>query len=133
VSIRSRGAARVAVFIDPEVWREEVERLDGRSPARIAAERERRGLENGLPRRLLERCEEEGWDGTHLRGLVKAYVPLREGPASERPYGFVFRPASYRERFVLALVAYGERHPPPGTRSVYERAHKRRHGRYPGQ
>jgi len=132
VSMGSRGAGRVAVFIDP--WREEVERLDARSPARIAAERQRRGLEtDGLPQRLLERCEEEGWDGTHLRGLIKAYVPLREGPASERPYGFVFRPARYQGRFVLALVAYGERHPPPGTRSVYERAHKRLHGRYPGE
>jgi hypothetical protein len=36
---------RVAVLIDAEVWREEVERLDPRSSARVAAERERRKLE----------------------------------------------------------------------------------------
>jgi len=57
-------------------------------------------------------------------------VPLRDTPPSQRPYGFVFIPT--REG-VLALVAFGERHPRPGTRSVYERAHKRLHGRYPGQ
>jgi len=33
----------------------------------------------------------------------------------------------------LALVAFGDRHPAPGTRSVYERAHKRLHGRYQDQ
>jgi hypothetical protein len=32
----------------------------------------------------------------------------------------------------LNLVAFGERHPDnPATRTVYERAHKRLHGRYP--
>lgn len=49
----SRGD-RVAVLIDPEVWREEVERLDSRSTARIAAERERRKLKTeGVSRALL--------------------------------------------------------------------------------
>jgi hypothetical protein len=31
------------------------------------------------------------------------------------------------------FVAFGERHPQPGTRSVYERAHKQLHGRYPDE
>jgi hypothetical protein len=34
---------------------------------------------------------------------------------------------------LLVFVAFGERHPKPGTRTVYERAHKRLHGRYPDQ
>lgn len=33
----------------------------------------------------------------------------------------------------LRFIAYGERHPAAGTRSVYERAHKRLHRRYPDQ
>jgi hypothetical protein len=35
--------------------------------------------------------------------------------------------------FSLRLLAFGEGHPRPGSRSVYERAHKRLHGRYPDQ
>lgn len=130
----SRGARRVAVLIDPRVWREEVERLDRRSPARIAAERELPNLEAaGVSRALLERCEEEGSGGTRLGGLVKAYVPLGEGPASERPFGFVFRPGRGNGQLIVDLLAFGERHPSAGTRSVYERAHKRLHGRYPDE
>jgi len=41
-----RDRLRVAVRVDPEVWRDEVERLAPRSPARIAAERERDQLEH---------------------------------------------------------------------------------------
>jgi hypothetical protein len=128
------GGDRVAVLIDPEVWREEVERLDARSSARIADERERRKLEtDGVGRGLLERCDEQAPDGSQLGGLLKAYVPLREGPASRRPFGFVFRPGREQGRLGLGMLAFGERHPRPGTRSVYERAHKRFHGRYPDQ
>jgi len=61
---------------------------------------------------------------------MKVYVPIIESPPSTRPYVFVFIPT--REG-VLALVAFGERHPRPGIRSVYERAHKRLHGHYPDQ
>jgi hypothetical protein len=131
---RGRGAASVAVVIDERVWLEEVERFDARSAARMAAERERAKLEDeGVERRLFKRCDEEGPDRTRLRGLIKAHVPLREVPPSERPFGFVFRPARGEAQLVLELLAFGERHPPPGTRSVYERAHKRLHGRYPDQ
>jgi len=128
----SRGAARVPVRIEPAVWQDEVERFDEHSAARSAAERERLGLETeGISRGLLERCADEAPDRTRLRGWVKAYVPLREAPASERPFGFVFRPAADNGGLVLVLMAFGERHPRSGTRSVYERAHKRRYGRYP--
>jgi hypothetical protein len=57
-------------------------------------------------------------------------VPISDSPPSERPYGFVL---ILTREGMLALVAFGERHPRAGTRSVYERAHKRLHGRYPDQ
>lgn len=81
----------------------------------------------------LERCAEEGPDRTRLGGLVKVYVPISKAPASERPFGFVFSPGSSEQGPYLALVAFGERHPRAEFRSVYERAHKRLHGRYPDQ
>jgi len=75
-----------------------------------------------------------GEDGTRLAGCLKVYVPLAERRPSKRPYGFVFELAEARDGGVtLRLLAFGERHPRPGVRSVYERAHKRLHGRYPDQ
>jgi hypothetical protein len=74
-----------------------------------------------------------GASGTRLARLVKTYVPITAGPASERPFGFVFSPERDQEGPYLELVAFGERHPRRGTRSVYERAHKRLHGRYPDE
>ena len=41
-----RARERVAVRITPAVWRAEVERLAPRSRARVAAERERRPMED---------------------------------------------------------------------------------------
>ncbi len=126
-----RRPGRIPVRINPHVWEQEVERYNRRAAPRVAAERERPRLErDGLEISLLERCSGEGEDRTSLEGLVKVYVPIRDSPPSQRPYGFVFIPT--REG-VLALVAFGERHPRTGTRSVYERAHKRRHGRYPDE
>jgi hypothetical protein len=129
-----RGTARVQVKIPDQVWEQEVERLRADSPGRIAAERERRRLErDGLPRDELLRCEAVGEDGTRLPGLFKVYVPISEEATSGRPFGFVFSPGVEDGRPHLTLVAYGERHPPRGTRAVYERAHKHLHGRFPDQ
>ncbi len=126
--------ARIEVRISQAVWVEEVDRLHQRSRARLAAERERSGLEtSGLELRWLRACSEEGSDGTRLGGLLKVYVPIADAGAAERPFGFVFSPARGGRDVYLRLVAFGERHPRPGTRSVYERAHKRVHGRYPDQ
>ncbi len=128
------GRTRIGVRISQAVWLGEVERLRRGSGARIAAERERAKLERaGLELRLLRACSEKGGDGTRLGGLFKVYVPIADAPPSERPFGFVFSPARLGEDVYLRLVAYGERHPPPGTRSVYQRAHKRRRGHYPDQ
>ena len=126
-----RDRARVAVRIDPDVWREEVERLDPGSRGRVAAERERpRLVGDGVDLTQLQRGAEVAEDRTRLPGLLKVYVPIGDGPPSERPFGMVFSPEPGPR---LALVAFGERHPRTGTRTVYERAHKRLHGRYPGQ
>ncbi len=127
-------SGRVAVRIRPELWREEVERFDARSRPRAAAERERVRLEDGGLRLVdLERCAEHGPDRTRLGGLVKVYVPIAHAPPSQRPFGFVLSPGESDRGPYLALVAFGERHPRAGVRSVYERAHKRLHGRYPDQ
>lgn len=128
------GRVRIAVRISRDVWLEEVERFNGSSPARTAAERELSALEsNGLELRHLRACQDGSGDGTNLAGLYKAYVPLGEGPPSASPYAFVFLPARSGADVFLRLIAFGERHPDRRTRSVYERAHKRLHGRYPGQ
>lgn len=72
---------RVAVRINPDIWREEVERFDQRSRARIAAERERRKLEEvGVSVARLQRCADEAPDRTRLHGPLKVYVPIGESP-----------------------------------------------------
>jgi hypothetical protein len=125
---------RVEVRIPGRIWAEEVERLRAGSSVRVAAERERRRLErDGLSLRELIACDPAGPDGTRLPGLFKVYVPISAEPASRRPFGFVFSPGIEDGRLYLALVAYGERHPRPGTRAVYERAHRHLHGRFPSQ
>jgi hypothetical protein len=126
-----RRAGRVPVRVNPHTWAQEVERYRKGAAPRLAAERERRrSQQDGIRISVIERCSAEGQDGTRLEGLVKAYVPTSDAPSSERPYGFVLIPTT---EGVLALVAFGERHPAAGTRSVYERAHKRLHGRDPDQ
>jgi hypothetical protein len=107
-----RGELRVALRINPVIWQEEEERLNRRSAARTAAEREHR--------RLLK-------DGVTFTS--RSQTP----PVSERPYGFVLSAGRDDDGLYVELVAFGIRHPPYGTRSVYERAHKRLHGRYPDQ
>jgi hypothetical protein len=133
VGTGGRREPRFAVRITASVWRQEVERYAVGSEARLAAERERSRLErDGIAVDRLERCAELGPGGTMLEGLVTAYVPISDAPPSERPFGFVFDGGRDGQRLYLALVAFGERHPArPSVRSVYERAHKRVHGRYP--
>lgn len=124
----------VAVEVDPRVWVEEVERFDPRSEAREAAEAEREALEGeGIEREVLMLCEDHGGDGTRLRGRLKAYVPLGGAAPSERPYGFVLSPERRGAELYLELLAFGRRHARANERSVYERAHKRVHGRYQDQ
>lgn len=129
-----RNLPPVSIRFDREEWQEEVERLDERSEARIQAERGRREIESGKAALDLRKCEaDDGAGGTRLVGCVKSYVPLGKQGASDAPFGFVFQLAQNPDgSLVWNFIAFGERHPEnPATRSVYERAHKRLHGRYP--
>lgn len=130
-----RNLPPVSVKFRSPAWQEEVERLDARSSARVQAERARREIEGGKTKLGWKRCEAQNDDGTELAGCSKLYVPLDAKGASAAPYGFVFRLAKTQDdELVWNFIAFGERHPEnPSTRSVYERAHKRLHGRYPDQ
>ncbi|HVC07252.1 MAG TPA: hypothetical protein VND98_06700 [Solirubrobacterales bacterium] len=123
----------VSVEFREPVWEEEVRRLNERSPGRLQAERARREIEAGREPLNWKRCEAEGSDQTMLTGCRKLYVPLDAEGASAAPFGFVFRLSQNSEGGLSwNLIAFGERHPDnQQTRSVYERAHKRLHGRYP--
>ncbi len=127
------SAQDLPVRFDREEWLEEVERLDERSQARVQAERARREIEGETAALDLQKCEAEGDDGTRLPGCTKLYVPLGRQGATDAPYGFVFQLAQDPDgSLVWNFIAFGERHPDnPATRTVYERAHKRLHGRYP--
>jgi len=118
---------------DEDVWLEEVHCFGERSAARSAATRARAEIERAGARVPLRGCEEHGLDGTRLLACAKVYVPVA-ATVSEAPYGFVFALRADRKTGTVALrlIAFGERHPSAG-RSVYERAHKRLHGRYPDQ
>jgi hypothetical protein len=122
------------VRFDDGVWAEEVERLRPQSRERAAATRARAAVADaGVPKLHLLACEASGDDGTRLPRCLKVYVPITERPPSERPYGFVFRVSMSPEGAILRFIAFGQRHPRLGTRSVYERAHKRLHGSYPDE
>jgi hypothetical protein len=79
------------------------------------------------------RTEEDRLGGTRLPHCLKLYLPLDEEGASAAPYGFDFQLQRKQDGSpMLNFIAFGERHlDNPMTRSVYERAHKRLHGRYP--
>lgn len=114
-------------------WAEEVERYEPSAIARARAESARREIEAGDRTLVWRPCEAEGDDGTRLPGCRKLYVPLGQEGASAAPYGFIFQLAkTSRSGLVWNFIAFGERHPDnPRTRNVYDRAHKRLHGRYP--
>lgn len=122
----------VAIEFREPAWREEVERLDQRSAARTQAERARREIEDGRVSLNWQRCQAANDDGTALPGRSKLYVPLNAAGAAAAPFGMVFRLTCTPDGLAWVMIAFGERHPSnKQTRSVYERAHKRLHGRYP--
>jgi hypothetical protein len=49
--------------------------------------------DEGAPREWLRRCEEEGQDGTRLKGCVKLYIPRPAGQW-ERSYPAMRKPQS---------------------------------------
>ena len=114
-------------------WVEEVERYEPHAVARIQAESARKAIEAGGAKLRWRRCEPESESGAHLPGCRKLYVPLDAEGASAAPYGFVFQLVKTSDNTLIwNFIAFGERHPGnPNTRTVYERVHKRLHGRYP--
>ena len=129
------GQPDVPVRFEAEVWDEEVSRLRPGSALRQAAEAARARLEAEPTAARWLACEAERPGQPLLPRCLKLYLPLGREP-SAAPYGFVFELVASREPeplFSLRLLAFGERHPRPGVRSVYERAHKRLHGRYPDE
>jgi hypothetical protein len=124
---------RASVEFPEAVWEQEVERFDRHSPARVQAQRARKEIELGRAQLAWKRCEADGPGETRLPGCRKLYVPLRVAGASTAPFGLVFRLTQKPDgELAWTMIAFGERHPDDhGTRTVYERAHKRLHGRYP--
>lgn len=114
-------------------WEEETERYGPHSPARAQAKSARRTIETGTARLDWRRCKADGPGGTKLPGCRKLYVPLGKQGGAEAPYGFVFQLIQKPDNSLAwNMIAFGERHPAnPRSRNVYERAHKRLHGRYP--
>jgi hypothetical protein len=133
VADAGKKLSSIPIKFDREEWAQEVERLDERSALRIQAEKARRQIESGKALPRLRLCEGGGEDRTSLPGCAKLYVPLGRQGASDAPFGFVFQLAKNSDgSLVWNLLAFGERHPDSQvTRTVYERAHKRLHGRYP--
>jgi hypothetical protein len=120
---------RLTVRFDEAVWREAVRGFSGRpleiaTRARSNAERRGVALTDMLP------CDAHGPGRDSARGLRQLYLPAGDAPPSERP--FVLQLAQEMEStLVWVFVAFGHRHPRVGVRSVYERAHRQLHGRFP--
>jgi hypothetical protein len=127
------AARRLPVRFDETVWQEAVRGFSGEplqiaTSARLAAERRGAALADVVP------CEARGSDRTELAGCAKLYLPVGDGPPSERPFAFVLRLTRDPDgTFAWLFLAFGHRHPRPGVRSVYERAHRQLHGRFPPQ
>lgn len=125
------GARRLPVRFDERVWQEALRGFSGRALEVAVSMRKRLELD-GLALADALACEAQGADGTLLAGCAKVYLPLGQGPASQRPFGMVVQLARGGQQELLwVFVAFGPRHPRPGVRTVYERAHRRLHGRFP--
>lgn len=129
------GLPPVSIEFGSIEWEEEVGRLEPRSPARAHAESSRKTIEAGTTKFAWRRCKADGPSGTNLPGCRKLYVPLGKEAPSEAPYGFVFQLVQKPDgNLAWSMIAFGERHPSDRkSRDVYERAHRRLHGRYPSQ
>lgn len=129
----STGPARrrLGVRFDDAIWADATRGFSGRAldtamGARRALERDGVVLDQLLP------CQAHGPDGTELAGCAKLYLPAGPAPPSGRPFAFVLQLARDEAgSLAFVFIAFGPRHPGPGVRSVYERAHRQLHGRFP--
>lgn len=124
---------RFGAHFDDRIWADATRGFSGRS-LEVAATARRSLEEDGVALEQLLPCESSGPDGTELSGCAKQYLPASEGPPSQRPFGFVLQLArDAAGEIVFVFIAFGPRHPGPGVRSVYERAHRQLHGKFPDQ
>jgi hypothetical protein len=123
---------RLAVRFDESIWREAV-RVFSREPLQVALSARSDAERYGVALADVRPCEPVGPEGTALAGCAKLYLPVGDAPPSERPFAFVLQLARNGYTFVWIFIAFGHRHPRPGVRSVYERAHRQLHGRFPDQ
>lgn len=122
---------RLPARFDENVWREAIRGFSGRA-LQVAASARTRCEQRGAALAELIPCQDPGPDGTRLAGCVKLYLPPSDAPASQRPFAFVFQLArDHGGSLVWVFLAFGPRHPTPGVRNVYERAHRQLHGRFP--
>lgn len=128
-----KHSKRPSIHFGAIEWHEEVERLVIHSQARSMAERSRHEILAGRMKINWKQCLDPGPDGTCLTRCLKLYIPLNEEAPSRAPFGFVFQLHKDSDGKLFAqFIAFGERHPAnPRTWSVYARAHRRLHGRYP--
>jgi hypothetical protein len=132
VSDAGKSSAIAPIIFGEREWAEEVERYAPKAPARLIAETARREIERGRSDLARKPCESPGPGNTILPGCRKLYLPLDAKGASAAPFGFVLQAVMTETGLAWGFLAFGERHPEnPATRTVYERAHKRLHGRYP--
>jgi hypothetical protein len=115
------------VLFDAAAFAEDLAAASARG--RDVAAAARRDFEReGAPVGRLRPCLAEAADGTRLPNCVKTYLPWPDGR-----FGMVFAVERRSGQLVLAFLGFGVRHQPAGAHaaSVYERAHRRLHGRWP--
>jgi hypothetical protein len=113
------------------VWREAVRGFSGR-PLVIATSTRSTLEGSGVALEALRPRDANGPDGTRLAGCAKLYLPITDGPPSQRPFAFILQLARDTDgELVRVSVAFGHRHPDAGVRSVHERAHRQLHGKFP--
>lgn len=127
MSTSGRSAVLPADF-DDEAFALDLERYPDGSLARRVAEAARAEFErDGVSLQSVRTCAADGRDGTRLAGALKVY--LRQ----DQRFGMVLEPERRERELRLVFLAFGVRHQPPGSHAptVYELAHRRRHGRFP--
>lgn len=124
------GGRRIEVRFSEQVWRQAIRGFSGRALELATSARSRLERE-GVEIDRLRPCQSEGPDGTALAGCAKLYLPDDRTAPSGQPFAFVLQLARVDGTLALIFVAFGGRHPGVGVRSVYERAHRQLHGRFP--
>ena len=121
MAAKRRGHAKV--IFDDLAFTEDIE--GGSANGRAVARATRHAYErHGCPVNELLACQDEATDETRLPGCVKVYLPRPAGR-----FGMVFEIDRRASRLVLAYLAFGVRHHPPGSHAptVYRMAHRRLH------